>query len=77
MDNLINKEAIKAQAGKHVANKIEYKVKELCLMAQSIGFRLVIDYKPRQTLFDVVVKYDFEKDLQLFLTNMQHGQRIE
>lgn len=66
MDNLTNKEAIKAQAGKHVANQIEFRVKELCQMADSMGFRLVIDYKPKQTLFDVVVKYDFEKDLQLF-----------
>ena len=61
-----NKEAIKAHAGKHVANQIEFRVQELCKMAESMGFHLVIDYKPKQTLFDVVVKHDPEKDLQLF-----------
>ena len=66
MSTLTNKEAIKAHAGKHVANQIEFRVQELCKMAESMGFRLVIDYKPKNTTFDVVVKHDAEKDLQLF-----------
>lgn len=63
-----NTEAIKAKTSKHVANQIEFRVSELCKMAETIGFRLIIDYKPRKSTFDVVVRHDpdKEKELQLF-----------
>jgi len=63
-----NKEAIKAHAGKHVANQIEFRVQELCKMAESMGFHIVIDYMPQNAIFDVVVRHDpeQEQELQLF-----------
>ena len=63
-----NKEAIKARTNKHIANQIDFRVQELCKMAESIGFRLLIDYKPQKATFDVVVRHDpkQEQELQLF-----------
>ena len=66
MAPLTNKEGLIAKAGKHVANQIEFRVQELCKLAESIDAELIIDYKPRNAAtFAIVVKHDPAQEPEL------------
>lgn len=68
MATLTNKDALKAKFGKHVANQIEFRVQELCKLAESIDAELIIDYKPRNAAtFAIVVKHDPAQEPELEL----------
>ena len=68
MATLTNNDALKAKFGKHVANQIEFRVQELCKLAESIDAELIIDYKPRNAAtFAIVVKHDPAQEPELKL----------
>ena len=68
MAPLTNKEVLIAKAGKHVANQIEFRVQELCKLAESLDAELIIDYKPRNAaIFAIVVKHDPAQEPELKL----------
>ena len=68
MAPLTNIEGLIAKAGKHVANQVEFRVQELCKLAESIDAELIIDYKPRNAAtFAIVVKHDPAQEPELKL----------
>lgn len=71
-----NKEQIMHKVGKKVANRLEWKIKELVQLAETIGCHLVIDYQPKDKAeFKVVVNREPEIFEQI--VDVPEGVRIE
>ena len=55
-----NREQLVSKLGKHNANRLEWKVTELCKLADQLKVHLVLDYEPKDSTVKVVVKKDQE-----------------
>lgn len=74
-----NKEQIMHKVGKKVANRLEWKIKELVQLAETIGCHLVIDYQPKdKTEFKVVVNREpeiFEQIVEVSADRIEDEER--
>lgn len=74
-----NKEQIMHKVGKKVANRLEWKIKELVQLAETIGCHLVIDYQPKDKAeFKVVVNREpeiFEQIVEVSADRIEDEER--
>lgn len=74
-----NKEQVMHKVGKKAANRLEWKIKELVQLAETIGCHLVIDYQPKdKTEFKVVVNREpeiFEQIVEVSADRIKDEER--
>ena len=55
-----NREQLVSKIGKKNANRLEFRIGEICKLAEKLKMHLVLDYEPNDSTFKVVVKKDPE-----------------
>lgn len=55
-----NREQLESNIGKKNANRLEFRIGELCKLAEELKIHVELDYEPQDSTFKIVVKKDPE-----------------
>lgn len=55
-----NREQLDSKIGKKNANRLEFRICEICKLAEELKIHVELDYEPQDSTFKIVVKKDPE-----------------